>query len=203
MIVGNYQIGYGQGLLLHTGFGSNKSGEAMYVMRTSNTGLKPHQAFYNYGFTGIGTTLFWKAWEQSFYYAYNEIDGKVEEEAGGNQYVKSIQRSDSHRTIAEINKKAQVNEQLIGVRGSPERDILSLGAMGLGLGRFPALFAWRRVRVLCLFEKMLTVQTFWHLFCKNAGSASFLHVFPKVFSRKALLDRCWSSQELILEALWD
>ena len=128
MIVGNYQIGYGQGLLLHTGFGSNKSGEAMYVMRTSNTGLKPHQAFYNYGFTGIGTTLFWKAWEQSFYYAYNEIDGKVEEEAGGNQYVKSIQRSDSHRTIAEINKKAQVNEQLIGVRGSPERDILSLQA---------------------------------------------------------------------------
>ena len=29
----------------------------------------------------------------------------------------------------------------IGVRGSPERDILSLGAMGLGPGRFPALFA--------------------------------------------------------------
>ena len=57
MIVGNYQIGYGQGLLLHTGFGSNKSGEAIPIIRTSNTGLKPHQAFYNYGFTGIGNTL--------------------------------------------------------------------------------------------------------------------------------------------------
>ena len=33
----------------------------------------------------------------------------------------------------------------IGVRGSPERDILPLGAMGLGPGRFPALFR-RRVR---------------------------------------------------------
>ena len=29
----------------------------------------------------------------------------------------------------------------IGVRGSPERDILSLGALGPGPGGFPALFA--------------------------------------------------------------
>ncbi len=40
---------------------------------------------------------------------------------------------------------------LVGVRGSRGRDISSLGAMGLGLGRFPALFAWRRVRVLRFF----------------------------------------------------
>ncbi len=30
---------------------------------------------------------------------------------------------------------------LVGVRGSPERDISSLGAMGPGPGGFPALFA--------------------------------------------------------------
>ena len=61
----------------------------MYVMRTSNVGLKPHQSFYNYGFTGIGTTLRWKAWEQTFYYAYNDIDGKVEEDAEGSKYTYS------------------------------------------------------------------------------------------------------------------
>ena len=37
----------------------------------------------------------------------------------------------------------------VGVRGSPEQDILSLGAMGQGPGRFPALFACRRVRFCC------------------------------------------------------
>ena len=34
-----------------------------------------------------------------------------------------------------------VSDMYVGVRGSPERDILFLGAMGLGPGRFPALFA--------------------------------------------------------------
>ena len=37
---------------------------------------------------------------------------------------------------------------LIGVRGSPERDISSLGAMGQGPGTFPELFTYRRVRLL-------------------------------------------------------
>lgn len=114
IIVGNYQVGYGQGLLLHTGFGGYKSADSMYVMRTSNVGLKPHQSFYNYGFTGIGTTLRWKAWEQTFYYAYNDIDGKVEEDAEGSKYTYSVYRSGSHRTIGEITKKGQVNEQLMG-----------------------------------------------------------------------------------------
>ena len=50
---------------------------------------------------------------------------------------------------------------------SPKRDILSLGAMGLGPGRFPALFAWRRVRVLYFFEKTLTVQAFLHVFLQT------------------------------------
>ena len=114
IIVGNYQVGCGQGILLNTAFGGNKSTDPMYIMRTSNTGLQPHRSFSNYGFTGIGTTLRWKAWEQTLYYAYNDIDGKVEGDAEGNKSTQSVQRSGYHRTIAQINKKSQVNEQLMG-----------------------------------------------------------------------------------------
>ena len=39
----------------------------------------------------------------------------------------------------------------VGVRGSPERDMLFLGAIGRGPGRFPGLFAYR-VRFCCLFK---------------------------------------------------
>ncbi len=35
---------------------------------------------------------------------------------------------------------AEANVQQVGVRGSPERDISSLGAMGPGLSRFPGFF---------------------------------------------------------------
>lgn len=115
LVLGNYQIGYGQGLVVHAGFSMNKSGAAIPIMRTSNIGIKPHQSVSTYGFMGIAATGVWKSWEQSVYYAYNNLDGKIyQDQKDGNLYIEALQRSGSHRTIQEIAKKGQVNEQVIG-----------------------------------------------------------------------------------------
>ncbi len=115
LILGNYQVGYGQGLVLNAGFSMDKSGEAIPIMRTSNIGMKPHQSFATYGFTGIAATGVWKSLEQSLYYAYNNLDGKIyQNKEDGNLYVETLQRNGSHRTTQEIAKKGQVSEQVIG-----------------------------------------------------------------------------------------
>lgn len=115
LILGNYQVGYGQGLVLHAGFSRGKSGETIPIMRTANIGIKPHQSFSTYGFTGIAITGAWKSMEQSIYYAYNNLDGKVyQDQVDRSLYVKHLQRSGSHRTTPEIAKKSQVNEQVLG-----------------------------------------------------------------------------------------
>ncbi|OJW72143.1 MAG: hypothetical protein BGO68_04600 [Candidatus Amoebophilus sp. 36-38] len=116
LVIGNYEVGYGQGLVVNAGFSMNKSGETITpIMRTSNAGIKPLSSFSKYGFRGIATTFTWKSLEQSIYYTYNSLDGKVLQDTVANEYyTKNINRSGSHRTEQEIAKKAQITEQIIG-----------------------------------------------------------------------------------------
>ena len=45
--------------------------------------------------------------------------------------------------MPDVTKSFGETARLIGVRGSPERDISSLGAVRQGPGTFRELFAWR------------------------------------------------------------
>jgi hypothetical protein len=115
LIIGNYQVGYGQGLVVNAGFSMDQSAETIPVMRTSNAGIKPHTSFSDAGFRGIATTLIWRNFEQSVYYAYNHLDGKVlQDNVTGECYTENIQRSGLYRTGQEIAKKAQIQEQIVG-----------------------------------------------------------------------------------------
>jgi hypothetical protein len=115
LILGHYQVGYGQGLIVHSGFTMDKSSETIPILRAANIGLKPHNSFSNSGHRGIGATLQWKFVEQTFYYAYNSLDGAVfVDEETGEWYATTIQRSGLHRTISEIEKKSNIHEHLVG-----------------------------------------------------------------------------------------
>ena len=114
LIIGDYQIGYGQGLVVNAGFSMDKSSETIPIMRTRNMGIKPHTSLATYGLRGIASTLQWKYLELTTYYASTNLDGKVWQDEAGQAYVKSIQRDARHRTTTEIAKKGQVNEQVIG-----------------------------------------------------------------------------------------
>ncbi|ACP20862.1 hypothetical protein Aasi_1497 [Candidatus Amoebophilus asiaticus 5a2] len=115
LVIANYQVGYGQGLVINAGFNMDKSGETIPIIRVSNAGIKPHSSFNNQGFRGIAATFNWGPMEQSLYYAYNSLDSKVlQDTSTGKYYTEGIQRSGLHRTEQEISKKAQIYEQVMG-----------------------------------------------------------------------------------------
>ena len=116
LILGDYEVGYGQGLVVNAGFSVSKSSEAIPGIRTNNLGVKPHTALYAYGLRGVAATVQWGSAELTAYYAYTKLDGTVREgDAPGHMYVERVQRDGLHRTKTEIDKKWQVNEQVIGI----------------------------------------------------------------------------------------
>ncbi|MEL6358489.1 MAG: hypothetical protein AAFQ01_00940, partial [Bacteroidota bacterium] len=112
-IVGDYAVGYGEGLVLNAGFSMNKSSETMQVIRTNNRGIQPHTALQNAAFRGMATTWQWEPLEWTIYGSIVDLDSKVHQE-DSSQYVSSISRGGDYRTKGEIAKKGQVREQVIG-----------------------------------------------------------------------------------------
>lgn len=115
LVIGDYAVGYGQGLVLNTGMSMNRSSETVKVIRTKNVGIRPHQSLSQAAFRGIATTWQWPHWELTAYYSNIGLEGKVEQNvAQGGAFVRSVQRGGSYRTDNELTKKGQVREQVIG-----------------------------------------------------------------------------------------
>ena len=114
LIVGHYQVGYGQGLVTQTGVNLGNTAVSSIIC-SNQTGLKPHTSFTTYGWRGLGFTWERKGWEQTIYYAYNELDGRLWKDADAETiYIKTVGRGGLHRTRNEIEKKGNIDEQIIG-----------------------------------------------------------------------------------------
>ena len=115
LVLGDYQIGYGQGLVVNAGFSMDKSSETIPIIRTSNLGIKPHSSLATHGFRGGAATVTWKKFMQTVYYAYNALDATVFRNPNTSElYVKSIQKNLLYRQESEIKKKGSLLEQVIG-----------------------------------------------------------------------------------------
>ena len=115
LMVGDYAIGYGQGLIVNAGFSMNKSSETMQVIRTNNLGVLRHTSLANAAFRGIASTWQWHQLECTTYYSSMHLDAKVHQDpVSGNAFVQSLQRSGYYRTQGEIDKKGKIHEQVLG-----------------------------------------------------------------------------------------
>jgi hypothetical protein len=115
LVLGDYQIGYGQGLIVNAGTSLDKSSDAIPIMRTKNLGIKPHSSPSSSGMRGSAATFTWKQWTQTIYYAYNQLDAHIIKDKSTNEpYVKSVQRNNLYRTQTALSKRGQVSEQVIG-----------------------------------------------------------------------------------------
>ncbi len=115
LVVGDYEVGYGQGLIVNTGFSTNKSSETVKVIRTNNLGIRPHTSLASAAFRGIASTLQWRQLELTTYYSNIDLDGRRAIDASiGSEYIQHVQRGGYYRTQNEVAKKGQVNEQVIG-----------------------------------------------------------------------------------------
>ena len=128
LAVGNYQMNFGQGLVMNSGFNMGKIG---YLSTTLNRkqGIRKHSSTdeYNY-FRGVATTLsLSKLWNVSAFYSHRSLEGEVNE-AGE---LTSIYKTGLHRTEKEGLKRNAATMQLMGGNISGGYRQLRFGLTGI------------------------------------------------------------------------
>lgn len=112
LIIGDYEVGYGEGLMLDAGF-SMGHGDVAQVIMGNNRGLRPHTSLAKVALRGVAATWRWNYFGLTTYYSSAALDGKVATK-DANKYVQSLSRGGSYRTEGEIAKKGQVREKVMG-----------------------------------------------------------------------------------------
>ena len=118
LILGDYQMQFGQGLLLSAGFNVGKGSETINTVRRSNIGARPYTSVLETGFFRGATATYQinKHMETTVFYSRLQQDAVLRSDSARNAYefISSVQNSGFHRTDSEINAKNQITEQTYG-----------------------------------------------------------------------------------------
>lgn len=127
LALGNYRLGFGQGLVISTDFLMGKTAYLSdFTFRSS--GIRKHVSTdeYNY-FRGAAATLtLHRSWELSAFYSHRFLDGAVEDGK-----ITSIYRTGLHRSESEVNKRETFTLQLAGGNLTYRKGRLKLGTTGI------------------------------------------------------------------------
>jgi hypothetical protein len=118
IVLGDYQLQYGQGLLFGAGFAIGKGAETITTVRRSNLGIRPYTSVMETGFfRGSAATYELKNLELTAFYSNRNINGRrrqIDTTDVVIDYFSSIYASGFHRTPNEIAAKGQINEEVKG-----------------------------------------------------------------------------------------
>lgn len=124
-IVGQYNLQFGQGLTLWSGF-APYGGTNANIARFAQ-GIRPASAFAEYGYLqGIATTIA-LAPHCNITVFYSHVHRDATPSATDSLAVQSISHSGYHRTATEINKRGQLGESLYGIHFDYEQSSLRIG----------------------------------------------------------------------------
>ena len=113
IVVGDFRASFGQGLVLGSAFGMGKSSYVLKI-NTVGSGLKKYSSTNESSyFRGLGATIKFGKIDLTAFYSNRNIDADT---VSGN--FQSIYKTGLHRTPAEFEKKATVNEQIAGLNAS-------------------------------------------------------------------------------------
>jgi hypothetical protein len=117
LIVGDYQIQAGQGMVFGAGFTLGKGSEVIKTAYRSTLGIKPYTSSTEVNFLrGIACTFAADSHTAiSVFYSKTKRDATIDESAGDHQFVTSLPISGYHRTPSEIEKHNILPEQNIGL----------------------------------------------------------------------------------------
>jgi len=123
LVVGDYLLQTGQGLVFSAGYAPGKGGEPVYTTRRSNLGIKPYNSLIeNGGFRGLAATYRLSRWEVT-----GMISRKRKDASAGEDGFSSLLTAGMHRTEGEIKGKKAVKEQNFGANIGYKSDRLRLG----------------------------------------------------------------------------
>ncbi|GAB3327899.1 helix-hairpin-helix domain-containing protein [Larkinella ripae] len=117
VLIGDYQLQIGQGLVLASGFSLGKGTETVAGVRRPSLGSRPYTSLTESGFLrGLTATYaLSKNWDVTLLAARNRRDGNVVADAESQEEkISSLQTSGLHRTPAELADRAILLEQNLG-----------------------------------------------------------------------------------------
>lgn len=135
LIIGDYQVHWGQGLLVGSGFKLGKGAEPVLGTKRGAEGFRVQQSVREYG--GFrGAALQWRggAWQAGAWLSRKRFDANRSDEK-----FSSVQTSGLHRTASEIEDANAVGESHIGSFVKYKRGMWHLGLGGC-LTRYDAAF---------------------------------------------------------------
>ncbi|MCL2074744.1 MAG: helix-hairpin-helix domain-containing protein [Marinilabiliaceae bacterium] len=116
VIIGQYKISSGQGLVLQTGMRTGKTGNASSI-RNRNSGFKPGlSASDATGMSGIILSLGNEKFSINPFLSVKQKDGRLREDSLGNQYITGIRTDGYHRTTTELETRHNTREDIFGVQ---------------------------------------------------------------------------------------
>lgn len=132
-IVGKYQLQFGQGATLWSGFAP--WGGYDMPLRRYGQGIRAASAFCEYGYLrGAAATisLIPKRLETTVFYSYVKRDGTLDTADDGTVFLTSLYNSGYHRSENEAMKKWRLDEHLAGAHIQYRRPTLNIGATAYG-----------------------------------------------------------------------
>lgn len=120
LIMGDYSLRFGQGLVLGSGFSMGKGAETVQTVRFRNTGIRPYTSAAETGFfRGAAGTysipVYRSNLEITTFYSNSNEDGKLQTDTlTGSQYFNAIAGSGLHRTASEVAGRDKIIKRTIG-----------------------------------------------------------------------------------------
>jgi hypothetical protein len=124
LILGDYKMTFGQGLVIGTGSIFGKSTSVLNPVQRED-GIRKYASTGESGFfRGIGTTLKHKSVKFTAFYSHNNIDANVSDEG----FITSFKTDGLHRVEKEMAKKRNTKEEVVGGNFNLQKERLSIGA---------------------------------------------------------------------------
>ncbi len=115
LVLGDYTINMGQGLIQWHGMAPGKSSSVMFFKREGES-LRPYAGAGEYYFyRGAATTLAFRKWEVTAWLSVRALDGRVRPVAGTDfDSAGSLMTGGYHRTVAEQEARGNIMQQTAG-----------------------------------------------------------------------------------------
>ena len=116
IIIGDYQMQIGQGLLSSAGFSTGKGSETINTVRRNHLGLRPYTSVIESGFyRGAAATVQLKTLDLTGFVSQLSRDALLRSDTIENEeFISSLQSSGLHRTDSEIGAKSAIQEKILG-----------------------------------------------------------------------------------------
>lgn len=186
MVVGDYQIGHGQGLLLSAGY--THQGDAISsVIRYNHIGIRPYKAIRRVGLRGLAITSDVGVMELTGFYSNHNLDAALQ--LNEKCYIHRIDSIGKYDTTYNLAKKGVVNEQVLGctIRKQCHRNQTEVG-MNLLYNHYDIPVMLKdEAAVSYVLQNQLGLSLFYRLLWKNwIGFGELGFTFPNsIWSKKS------------------